>query len=122
MSAYHSVNSYDHNMGQPVTVIQKSVSKPSVLRFEINRSITGMDHERYSIEQEILGKRPPDELAKALFNLGGIEKIHMNSNVITIDQAKGQISPADIAKTITEMFTYYLPGVEVPSFESATEG
>ena len=38
------------------------------------------------------------------------------------DQAKGQISPADIAKTITEMFTYYLPGVEVPSFESATEG
>ena len=122
MSAYHSVNSYDHNMGQPVTVIQKSVSKPGVLRFEINRSITGMDHERYSIEQEILGERPPDQLAKALFNLGGIEKIHMNSNVITIDQAKGQINPADIAKTITEMFTYYLPGVEVPSFESATEG
>ena len=100
MSAYHSVNSYDHNMGQPVTVIQKSVSKPGVLRFEINRSITGMDHERYSIEQEILGKRPPDELAKALFNLGGIEKIHMNSNVITIDQAKGQISPADIALSL----------------------
>lgn len=122
MSAYYSVNSYDQNMGQPVTVIQKSVTKPGVLRFEINRSITGMDHERYSIEREILGTRPPDELAKALFNLGGIEKIHMNSNVITIDQAKGQINPADIAKTITEMFTYYLPGVEVPSFETATEG
>ena len=122
MSAYYSVNSYDQNMGQPVTVIQKSVTKPGVLRFEINRSITGMDHERYSIENEVLGTRPPDELAKALFNLGGIEKIHMNSNVITIDQAKGQINPAEIAKTITEMFTYYLPGVEVPSFETATEG
>ena len=116
------MNSYDHIMGQPVTVIQKSVTKPGVLRFEINRSITGMDHERYSLDQEILGTRPPDELAKAIFNLGGIEKIHMNSNVITIDQAKGQINPADIVKTITEMFTYYLPGVEVPSFETATDG
>lgn len=109
-------------MGQPVTVIQKSVTKPGVLRFEINRSITGMDHERYSQEQEILGRRPPDELARALFGLGGIERIHINSNVITIDQAKGQITPAQIVKTITEMFTYYLPGVEVPSFETATEG
>jgi hypothetical protein len=81
-----------------------------------------MDHERYSQDQEILGTRPPDELAKALFNLGGIEKIHMNSNVITIDQSKGQISPAQIVKTITEMFTYYLPGVKVPSFETTTEG
>jgi hypothetical protein len=81
-----------------------------------------MDHERYSQEQEILGTRPPDELARALFSLGGIERIHINSNVITIDQAKGQISPAQIVKTITEMFTYYLPGVEVPSFETATEG
>ena len=113
MSANYSINSYDHNMGQPVTVIQKSVTKPGVLRFEINRSITGMDHERYSQDQEILGTRPPDELAKALFNLGGIEKIHMNSNVITIDQSKGQISPAQIVKTITEMFTYYLSLIHI---------
>tara|TARA_B100000519_G_C14155852_1_gene396845 strand:- start:358 stop:735 length:378 start_codon:yes stop_codon:yes gene_type:complete len=122
ISANSQTNSYHHNMGQPVTVIQKSVTKPGVLRFEINRSITGMDHERYSQDEEILGSRPPDVLAKTLFDLGGIDKIHMNSNVITIDQAKGQINPALIIKTITEMFTFYLPGVEVPSFETATDG
>ena len=43
-------------MGQPVTVIQKSSSKPGVQRYEINRSITGMDHERYEASDEILGE------------------------------------------------------------------
>ena len=68
-----------------------------------------MDHERYSQDEEILGSRPPDVLAKTLFDLGGIDKIHMNSNVITIDQAKGQINPALIIKTITEMFSFIFP-------------
>ena len=110
------------SMGQPVTVIQKSASKPGVLRFEINRSITGMDHERYTFGEEIFGDRPPDQLAKSLFDLGGVEKVHINSNVITLDLGKGGVNPAEIIRTITQMFTYYLPGVEVPSFESSIEG
>ncbi|MEG3585660.1 MAG: hypothetical protein VX353_00030 [Actinomycetota bacterium] len=104
-------------MGQPVTVIQKSATKPGVLRFEINRSITGMDHERYSHGDEILGNRPPDQLARSLFDLGGIERVHINSNVITLDLGKGGVNPVEIINIITKMFTYYLPGVEVPSFE-----
>lgn len=108
---------YDHSMGQPVTVIQKSATKPGVLRFEINRSITGMDHERYSDGVEILGDRPPDQLAKSLFSLGGIERVHINSNVITLDLGKGGVNPSEIINTITKMFTFYLPGVEVPSFK-----
>ena len=104
-------------MGQPVTVIQKSATKPGVLRFEINRSITGMDHERYSHDDEIHGNRPPDQLAISLFGLGGIDRIHINSNVVTLDLGKGGVNPVEIINTITKMFTFYLPGVEVPSFE-----
>ena len=105
-------------MGQPVTVIQKSSSKPGVQRYEINRSITGMDHERYKASDEILGERPPDTLAKAIFQLGGVDKITMNSNVIIVDSGKGGVDPNQVMAIIMDMFTYYLPGVEVPSFEN----
>lgn len=104
-------------MGQPVTVVQKPSSRPGVVRFEINRSITGMGHERYRADQEVSGNRPPDELARRLFEHGGIEAIHMNSNVITLDLAKGA-SANGVADLIADMFTYYRPGVEVPSFPS----
>jgi len=108
-------------MGQPVTVIQKSSSKPGVQRYEINRSITGMDHERFEASEEILGERPPDKLAKAIFELGGVDKITMNSNVITIDLGKGGVDPSQIMAIIVDMFTYYLPGVDVPSFEDNSD-
>ena len=108
-------------MGQPVTVIQKSSTNPGVQRYEINRSITGMDHERFEATQEILGERPPDKLAKAIFELGGVDKITMNSNVITLDLGKGGVDPTQIMSIIVDMFTYYLPGVEVPSFDSSSE-
>ncbi len=104
-------------MGQPGTVIQKSATKSGVLRFEINRSITGMDHERYSYGDDILGNRPPDQIAKSIFDLGGVERVHINSNVITLDLGKGGVDPVEIINSITQMFTFYLPGVEVPSFE-----
>ncbi len=105
-------------MGQPVTVIQKSSSNPGVQRYEINRSITGMDHERFEVSEEIHGERPPDKLARAIFELGGVDKITMNSNVITVDLGKGGVDPNQVIAIIVDMFTYYLPGVEVPSFET----
>jgi len=108
-------------MGQPVTVIQKTSSKPGVQRFEINRSITGMDHERFDSSEEILGDRPPDQLARSIFALGGVDKITMNSNVITLDLGKGGVDSNKIMALIVDLFTYYLPGVEVPSFETVND-
>ena len=35
-------------MGQPITVIEKPSSNPAVLRFETNRPLSGMGHERYT--------------------------------------------------------------------------
>ena len=42
----------------------------------------------------------------------------MNSNVIIVDSGKGGVDPNQVMAIIMDMFTYYLPGVEVPSFEN----
>ena len=72
-------------MGQPVTVVQKTTSRPDVVRFEINRSITGMDPHRYVAGEEIDGTSPPDEVARRLLAKPGVEGVHVYSNVITVD-------------------------------------
>ncbi len=100
-------------MGQPVTVLEKPSSRAGIVRFEINRTLTGMGHERYRAGQVVEGDRPPDELARRLFERGGIEAVHINSNVITLDLGKG--ADADgVAEIIEDLYTYYRPGVAVP--------
>lgn len=99
-------------MGQPVTVVEKPSSNLGVVRFEINRSITGMGHERYTSGDDALSDRPPDELARRLFEHGGVERLHINSNVITVELMRGA-SSAGIREIIEDLFTYYRPGVEV---------
>ena len=111
-------------MGQPVTVLEKPSSRAGVVRFEINRTLTGMGHERYRIGQEVQGDRPPDILARRLFEHGGIDAIHINSNVITLDLSKGGDTDG-IAEVIQDLYTYYRPGVEVPdpaSFGAPADG
>lgn len=97
-------------MGQPVTVIEKPAPRHGMVRFEINRSLTGMQHERYEAGQDIAGHRPPDELARRLFDHGGVNSVHVNSNVITIDLADGHDS-SGLREIIEGLFTYYREGV-----------
>jgi len=101
-------------MGQPVTVIEKPSSQGGVVRFEINRTLTGMGHERYLAGQPVEGDRPPDELARRLFARGGIEGIHINSNVITVNLEKGSTSEG-LVDIIGSLHTFYTPGVPVPT-------
>ena len=100
-------------MGQPVTVLEKPSSRAGVVRFEINRTLTGMGHERYRAGQVVEGDRPPDELARRLFERGGIDAVHINSNVITLDLDKGADTDG-IVGIIEDLYTYYRPGVPVP--------
>ena len=100
-------------MGQPVTVIEKPSSRAGVVRYEINRSITGMGHERYVSGTEVTGDRPADELARRLFDRGGVNAVHVNSNVITLDLDGS--GTEGITELITELFTFYRPGVPVPT-------
>ena len=71
-----------------------------------------MGHERYAAGQEITGSRPVDELARRLISAGGIEKVHVYSNMVTVDLAPGANARA-LPEVITGLFTYYREGVEV---------
>lgn len=110
-------------MGQPVTVVQKSTSRADVVRFEINRSITGMDPHRYLAGEEVLGDSPPDELARRLLARPGIEGVHVYSNVITVDLGTG-VPPDGLLEDIESLFTFYTDGVEVvvPGGETPADG
>lgn len=111
LGGYHS-----RAMGQPVSVIEKPSTQGGVVRFEINRVLTGMGHERYLAGETVEGDRPPDELARRLFERGGIDGVHINSNVITVHLARGASSEG-LAAIIEDLYTHYRPGVPVPSPE-----
>jgi hypothetical protein len=93
-------------MGQPITVVQKHSHRPGVVRFEINRPLTGMGHERYLKDRTIEGQRPPDELARRLFEHGGIDAIHIYDNMITVDLSKGATDDG-LLDVIRELFLFY---------------
>ena len=104
-------------MGMLITVTEKASARHGVVRFETNRAITGMAHERYLVGQLIVGTRPPDELARRLFAHGGAAAIHIHGNQLLVELADGG-SPAGMAQVITDLFTFYTPGV-VPSYPPA---
>ena len=93
-------------MGQPITVTENHGERDDVVRFDLNRSLTGMGHERYRADQEIFGDRPPDELARRLFAHGGVEAVHIFSNVVTVDLAPGA-SREGLADIVHGLFVHY---------------
>lgn len=104
-------------MGQPITVTEKPTARPGVVRFELNRSLTGMGHERYRARADARGPRPVDELARRLFDMGGVDAVHVYSNVVTVDLSKGGTT-AGMLDTIRDLFLYY-PDTEPPEGEAA---
>ncbi len=97
-------------MGQPITVVQKPTTRPGVVRFDLNRSLTGMGHERYRAGSDITGHRPPDELARRLFARGGVEAVHVYSNEVTVELAPGA-EGAGLLEALEELFIHYTEGV-----------
>lgn len=98
-------------MGQPITVVRKRTSRPGIVRFEANRVLTGMGHERYRSLADCSGNRPPDRLARALFGLGGVAAVHLYSNEVTVELAPGaEVEP--LAGAIEELFIHYREGVQ----------
>ncbi len=102
-------------MGQPVTLLRTSSPRRGIVRFELNRSLTGMGHERYHAGEEIAGDRPCDELARRIFAAGGVDSVHIYTSMVTVELASS--AENDIAAVIRELYTYYVPGVEIPSDE-----
>lgn len=94
-------------MGQPITVLEtKSASNPAILRFETNRPLSGMGHERYEQPPSELRQRPIDELARRLYAHGGVEKIHINGSVVTVTVGGGQTGEG-LGDIIRHLFLHY---------------
>ena len=93
-------------MGQSIVVIEKPSSHPGVVRFETNRALTGMGHERYVAGTEVWGHRPPDELARRLFERPSVAAVQVNANVITVDLAKGYGSDG-LKEVIENLYRFY---------------
>ena len=100
-------------MGQPINVVFTRSSKPEIYRFEVNRCLTGMDHERFQVDDEIIGDPPSDELARRLFSLEGVTGIHLNSNMITVKSDGSELSIEELIETISDLHIFYNDGIEV---------
>lgn len=95
-------------MGQPINVVEKPTSTPGVARFETNRSLTGMGHERYASVDDVLDDRPVDVLARRLFETGGVTEVHANGSVVTVHLAEGWTG-ARLLDVIRGLYIYYPP-------------
>ena len=105
-------------MGQLVGVVEKQSTLPGVVRFELNRSLSGMGHERFASTVDAIGSTPSAALARQLFATGKVDSVHVYGNMVTVDIGKGYDS-AGLADIVREMYRYWKPGVEPPVFEDA---
>jgi len=98
-------------MGQLITVTERIGARPGVIVFELNRSLTGMGHERFKRGDRPEGPRPVDELARRLLAETGVATIHIYSNVVTVEMASGSEGQAGgLGEIIRNLFIYYGEG------------
>ena len=103
-------------MGQLVDVTEKPSSTRGVVRFEINRSLSGMGHEHFASPADAWSDTPSAELARRMFATGQVAAVHVYGNIITVDVETGHDSEG-LADLVRHMYQYWKPGVEPPSFE-----
>lgn len=97
-------------MGQPIAVVEKPSATPGVVRYEVNRSLTGMGHARFASREAATGATPAAELARRLFDTGKVASVHVYANVVTVDLCKGS-STEGLLEVVENLFIHYRPGV-----------
>jgi hypothetical protein len=103
-------------MGQMVAVTEKPSSQPGVVRFELNRALTGMGHEHFTSAADAFGPRPAAELARRLFATGQVDAVHVYANIVTVELAR-QGNPEPLADIVRTLYRYWQPGMQPPAFE-----
>lgn len=107
-------------MGQPVVVVEKQSRRAGVVRFEANRSLSGMGHESFSSTDTnahaISSITPSAELARRLFATGRVAGVHVYQNMITVDLEKG-FDSAGLQDIVRDLYQYWKPGMVPPAFE-----
>jgi hypothetical protein len=107
-------------MGQPVVVVEKPSRRPGIVRFEANRSLSGMGHESFAhgdVSAHLSSSATPSaELARRLFATGRVAGVHVYQNMITVDLEKG-FDSAGLVDVVRDLYQYWKPGMEPPAFE-----
>ena len=97
-------------MGQFITVTVRPGASPTVRIFDLNRSLTGMAIERYASIDDVKegGDRPPDVLARRLFDFGATSVTVYSSAVAVAARGRrvGGVG-AQVVETIEHLFGYY---------------
>jgi Scaffold protein Nfu/NifU N terminal len=104
-------------MGQQVAVTERQSPRPGVLRFETNRSLTGMGHERFTSMADAIGPRPAAALARQLLSTGKVDSVYIYGNIVTVDVTKG-FSADGLGDVVRNMYQYWKPGMEIPTFDA----
>jgi hypothetical protein len=95
-------------MGQDITVTVHRGASPDVRIFATNRSLTGMEIERYTSLSEAKGRRPPDVLASRLLGMGATHVTVYSSDVTVEAPAEkwDQLEPK-VVDGIKNLFGFY---------------
>ena len=107
-------------MGQQVAVVEKPSPRPGVMRFETNRSLTGMGHERFASMADAVGPRPAAALARQLLATGKVDSVYMYGNIVSVDVSKG-FTAEGLGDVVRNMYQYWKPGMEMPTFDAPAE-
>ncbi len=102
-------------MGQPVLVSRSNSRDAKVVRFEANRNLTGMGHERFSSLEQAGGTRPSAVLASRMLATGKVASVHIFGNLITVELNDQDADGLD--EIIRDLYQYWKPGMEPPAFE-----
>lgn len=103
-------------MGELVSVVEKPSTRPGIARFELNRSLSGMGHERFASADSVFGDSASANVARQLFASGRVSQVHIYANVVTVELERG-FDSTGLADVMSEMYRYWKPGVEPPSFD-----
>ena len=104
-------------MGQQVAVTERPSPRPGVMRFETNRSLTGMGHERFTSMADAVGPRPAAALARQLLSTGKVDSVYIYGNIVTVDVSRGSTVDG-LGDVVRDMYQYWKPGVEIPTFDA----
>jgi len=98
-------------MGQPIVVAEKPTARPGVWRYETNRVLTGMAHERYRHGESIVGK-PAARRAGAAPVRHRVRGKRSTSTAMLVTVTLGRGQTTDGLRQIIEgLHTYYTEGV-----------
>ena len=103
-------------VGQPVDVKRTTAGVAGRIRFELNRTLTGQGHEKFTSASQAIGPRPAAELARRLFNSGAVLSVHVFANIVTVDLVPGS-RDSDLAQIVTDLHQYWKPGMKPPTVE-----